>query len=206
LKRKADKNFFAKLRVAELEKLFYDRYHGCLPDDDAGREDLELLLHHVAYADPKGMIACARQWAPWLSLQEATEIAAKIALSPQFLRADPLAQLLNLGMEERTRLGIRTIGAVDATKEERAEIARRNRAERKKATRRAGGVRPREEYETNSLSNTKPWKAEGISRRTWFRRRARQGTPARTASPNVISLAPHLLQRSVQPDNKSKAA
>ena len=31
--------------------------------------------------------------------------------------------------------------------------------------------RTREEYETNSLTRTKPWERMGISRRTWYRRR-----------------------------------
>ncbi len=31
---------------------------------------------------------------------------------------------------------------------------------------------PRAEYEARSLSRTAPWRAEGISRATWYRRRA----------------------------------
>src|SRR5262249_19038324 len=37
--------------------------------------------------------------------------------------------------------------------------------------RRAAGIRPRHEYEANSLSKTQPWKELGMSRRTWERHR-----------------------------------
>lgn len=42
--------------------------------------------------------------------------------------------------------------------------------DRKAAIRRANGCMTRAEYEGNSLSRNKPWEAEGISRRTWYRR------------------------------------
>lgn len=41
---------------------------------------------------------------------------------------------------------------------------------------------PREEYEAASLARRRPWEAEGISRATWYRRRAgggEGGTPSR---------------------------
>jgi hypothetical protein len=37
--------------------------------------------------------------------------------------------------------------------------------------RRALGAMPRPAYEANALSRAKPWEAQGISRRTWYRRR-----------------------------------
>ena len=42
----------ARLRVAELERLCNTRYGGCLPDDDAGREDLSIIFHHLARVVP----------------------------------------------------------------------------------------------------------------------------------------------------------
>ncbi|MEK8093369.1 hypothetical protein WOC76_12655 [Methylocystis sp. IM3] len=42
---------------------------------------------------------------------------------------------------------------------------------RKEQKSRAAGCNPRENYEAQSLSRTRPWEAEGISRRTWERRR-----------------------------------
>jgi hypothetical protein len=62
---------------------------------------------------------------------------------------------------------------------------------RKAARRRAAGVAPRPEYlAQNSLSRTKPWEEEGISRRTWERRRARATTaPAFDGSPSATTEA-----------------
>ena len=167
----------ARLRVAELETIFNSRWGPVLPDDDAGREDMEIALHHVAHIDPTSaignMIGWMNKWSPWLAKPEAEQIAKKIARCPKKFRQDHLAQLLNLNMEARKELKIRTIGATDATREERAEIAKRNQVERKKAKRRARGVRPRDEYEGQSLSKKVPWKAEGVCRRTWERRRSK---------------------------------
>jgi hypothetical protein len=44
-------------------------------------------------------------------------------------------------------------------------------------SRRARGARPRAEYEGNSLTRKKPWEAEGVSRRTWERRRRVASAP-----------------------------
>jgi hypothetical protein len=56
----------------------------------------------------------------------------------------------------------------------RRELERERWHERHAA---AGGV-PRAEYLACSFSRRKPWEAEGISRRTWERRRARGGAVA----------------------------
>jgi hypothetical protein len=45
------------------------------------------------------------------------------------------------------------------------------RTMKRREQRRAKGVKPRAVYLETSLSRTKPWEAEGISRRTWERRR-----------------------------------
>jgi hypothetical protein len=47
-------------------------------------------------------------------------------------------------------------------------------AERKRKRRRANGMKLRAVYLENSLSRTKPWEAEGISRSTWERRQKRR--------------------------------
>jgi hypothetical protein len=44
--------------------------------------------------------------------------------------------------------------------------------------------KPRKEYEKNSLSQLKPWVAEGVSRRTWYRRQKQRGTSAPSANPD----------------------
>jgi hypothetical protein len=68
---------------------------------------------------------------------------------------------------------LRTIGPVDMTRGERVAYSQALARERKKTKRRAEGRLLRQEWlARNSLSRTKPWVTEGISRRTWERRRA----------------------------------
>ena len=43
---------------------------------------------------------------------------------------------------------------------------------------------PRAEYEGRSLARLKPWLAEGISRATWYRRRARERDDAQRERQN----------------------
>jgi hypothetical protein len=68
-------------------------------------------------------------------------------------------------------LKIVTIGACDLLKAERTARRKAKARQRDEARRRTAGAETRAEYETNSLSKTRPWEAEGISRRTWERRR-----------------------------------
>lgn len=66
--------------------------------------------------------------------------------------------------------------AADLRHPRKASKRQQDRA-RKAARRRAAGAVPRTEYlAQNALSRTKPWEDEGISRRTWERRRARATT------------------------------
>ena len=51
--------------------------------------------------------------------------------------------------------------------------------ERKRRTRRQQGMKTRAEYLAGALSVTRPWKAEGVSRRSWYRRRADGPVPDR---------------------------
>ena len=107
--------------------------------------------------------------------------------------ADRMAELTGLEYEDRQRLGIFTIGAVDKTKRQRANLKRKRKLEqdraKKEAKRRERGALSREQYRAESLSQTRPWEAEGISRRQWERRRAHVAS----ASP------PHTLLVSEQP-------
>ena len=165
----------ASLRVAELNRLFFFRYGATLPEDDSGRDDIEVMAHHLAHL-PGNAARRIRSWitdrAPWFSNPEQT-IAAVLA-RPQRWKADRLGKRLGLTMTDRKALGITTIGAIDTTLEQR-RAARRDRNRKAKATaRRTAGAVPRAEYEANSITRTEPWFALGISRRTWYRRRVTQ--------------------------------
>jgi hypothetical protein len=171
-KRAATFNIIA-IRCAELERLFISRYGRHLPNDDAGRDDALVMAHHLVRrpGDPRCRIAA---WlvsaALWMADWEREELIAEVIAKPLKWKADKLATRLGLTEAERQRLQIRTIGAIDLDKDERAK----RRAERKvvaeRERRRAKGAKQRTEYETGSTSARQPWRAAGISRRTWYRR------------------------------------
>jgi hypothetical protein len=105
------------------------------------------------------------------------EVAATVAYvnhKPRKFLADSLGKQLRLTEDERTLLGITTIGSHNVSRAERMRIRKALDAERKRKRRRAKGVKPRAVYLENSLSRTKPWEAEDISRSTWERRQKRR--------------------------------
>lgn len=169
------------LRLNDLAKIFRARYGNVLPNDDAGRDDLLVAVHHLAsLAHPRGHIAkWLDLWAPWLTLAEHKQIIGEALASPQKWKADALAWRMRLTKEDRRMLGVTTIGAIDENKAARTKRRRHLDRQRKENARRAQGIKPRREYEGKSVSAAKPWEAEGISRRTWYRRN--RGTSPATA-------------------------
>lgn len=161
------------LRIADLSTLFRSRYGITLPDDDAGRDDIRLAVDHLAaLAHPaRAITRWLETWAPWMTLAEHREVIADGIADQRHWKADALAWRLRLTREERMQLGITTIGAIDHGKAARTKRRKDLDRERKAAKRRAAGAKPRAAYEGGSLEQSKPWLAEGISRRTWYRRR-----------------------------------
>lgn len=169
----------AAIRVAELNRLFDARYGAALPDDDAGREDAALMCHHIARCgkDPSQRIASwLSQRAPWMPPAARADLTNTVLANPLRWKADTLAVRLSLTADERTRLGIRTIGAIDQTAAERETIRQTTARQQKEASRRAAGAIPRGEYLGKSVQSQQPWVALGISRRTWYRRHHTGGT------------------------------
>jgi hypothetical protein len=168
------------LRLNDLAVLFRARYGTELPDDDAGRDDLKIALNHLAcLAHPRGHIARWLEiWAPWMTIAEQREIVPPILANPQRWKADALAWRLRLTAEQRAMLGITTIGSIDEGKAARLKRRREQQRARKEAIRRAAGIKPRKQYENQSAETDQPWHREGISRRTWYRRRANGTGPA----------------------------
>jgi hypothetical protein len=173
---------FASIRIAELDRDFADRYRGMLlPDDDAGRDDVLLMLHHLARTNnPERRVAnWLRLHAPWFDDREAI---ARILANPHRFRADPLAAKIGLTAERRTRLKITTIGAIDLPKRERNKLRKAKKIEQRREKRRKDGAKPRAEYEAQSIEKAKPWQALGISRRKWFNRQKAE----RSQNQNII--------------------
>lgn len=163
------------LRITDLSTLFRSRWGTVLPDDDAGRDDIRLAVDHLAaLAHPaRAITKWLETWAPWLTLGEHRQIIADGIANQRHWKADALAWRLRLTREERTMLGITTIGAIDHGKAARKKLRKEKERARQAAKRRAAGAVPRNAYEAQSQEKARPWAAEGVSRRTWYRRRAR---------------------------------
>lgn len=113
--------------------------------------------------------------APIFTKDEIDSAARQAKRRNRLVRADKLAEIVGLEDADRQRLGIFTIGAIDKTRRERA-LARKQRKRfkdrvRSAIKRRTRGAISREEYLAESLSRSRPWEREGVSERTWYRRR-----------------------------------
>ena len=171
------------LRLRDLARLFRARYGTTLPDDDAGRDDMLVALHHLVRL--RGHSGQAERWieiwAPWLPVGERDTIIADVTAEPEVWTADELAVRLRLTMEERTMLGITTIGAVDQTRAERREARRQKDRQRKARIRREKGAKTRAEYLADSRESKAPWVSAGISRSEWYRQKNERETGSAAA-------------------------
>jgi hypothetical protein len=160
-----------RLRYGALLKLFRHRYGHQFPDDDAGRDDLFVLLCVVSLApsaSDKKVAHTISLWAPWMLPWEAAEYVEhinRLTLFDRMPAAKILGERLNLTNAERERLKLWPIKPVDMSVEQLIEQRKTKDKERKKARRRALGAKPR-------ATSAKLWEAEGIPRSTWYRRRS----------------------------------
>lgn len=132
----------AALRLNDLARLFRVRYGLVLPEDDAGRDDLQVALSHIApLANSRPRMARYIEiWAPWLTVGEAKGMINQALTEARVWNADQLAWRLHLTAADRTSLGITTIGAVDLNKaarirlrKEKARARERVRRQRRRA-------------------------------------------------------------------------
>ena len=124
----------------------------------------------------------------WSLMQEAYRMGRSIteahaerimdeAGPPRFWTDDACAHGIKLTYAVRQALQITSIGSIDKTKAQRTRLRKERNRDREARRRYAAGAKPR----GVSLSRTRPWQAEGISRRTWFRCRE-SGTSSCAAS------------------------
>ena len=158
-----------RLRLGDLQRLLRHRYGYCLPDDDAGREDLYELLLPIslgANGDWIKMKNCIEVWAPWMDSGEAMQLIDQINRMPMYLRqpsAQTLGKKMNLLNHQREALAIRTIAPIDMTEEQLKERRKAKQRARMNRLRQAAGRKLRADYLANSLTKLKPWKAEGTA-------------------------------------------
>jgi hypothetical protein len=165
----------AVFRVAEIDRLVVARYGRELPDDDAGRDDVRLMVHHLAQISGdahRRITTWIAKRAPWMSPLDAGRLTDAALAKPLRWRAEKLGEAFRLTDVERTELKIRTIAAIDITPAELAERRKQHDRDRKAAARRAGGAQQRNQYEACSMGHGKPWITAGVSRSTWYRRQS----------------------------------
>jgi hypothetical protein len=183
-------------RIGDLNKFFAYRYRRTredyvFTDDDAGLEDLKILLDHYALNNPLAIPRIIKRRAPWADSQKLQDELN--AYGPRKYKAGPLGKLLGFTGAEWRVLRLRTIAPIDMTKEERRAFCQRLANERK---RKKLGRATRPEYlATHDLTRTQPWAAEGISRRTWERRRKAKMTVTQVGCNKDKYGATHLRQR-----------
>jgi hypothetical protein len=123
------------------------------------------------------LMMAAKRMGGAINKQQAEAVIEEADIIPQCRTADAVGKYLGLTDELRTMLGIKTIGACDVTKRQRARRRRAQDRKHKEAKRRMKGAKPRAAYLANSLSRTQPWKTERVSRRTWYYRNTMRAEP-----------------------------
>jgi hypothetical protein len=128
----------AAIRVNEIMRLFRSRWGPMLPDDDAGRDILWLVLQHLASlrSARQRMLNFAEVFSPWLKDRERERLFDEVLRNPpQMYSADELGVRLGLRDIDRTALGIKTIGAIDCNKEQREARRRLEKRDRERERR-----------------------------------------------------------------------
>lgn len=150
--------------------------------DDLGRSLIAWFWHRPPSAnqDPiRSLIGVAwRMGRDNFMPAEAEEIVRASKRGRPLYKADDLGEYLRLTDAERTAWGIKTIGGYDVPKRQRTLRRKRRAKEREAGRRRDRGARP----QAQSAERRKPWKLEGVSRRTWYRLRQRETAAQREAA------------------------
>lgn len=176
-------------RLAEVQKVIHHR-HGGACDTDDGPLYLRAAVPHLLRLHGSGDEAHDKilEWASvWLPTMPAAHVATAVGIAFRDdtppLKADTLAELLNMHKDERTALNLRTIGAVDQTKRQRKANRKRRDAAYQAEKRRRAGAKPRAE------SNVALAKALGVSLSTLKRRLKKGFLPTLAAPADPISSA-----------------
>ena len=119
-------------------------------------------------------------WAPWMSSTEAEALIDSVNRQSTWERkpkGQALGQRLRVTNAEREKLRLWTIAPCDMSKADLAEQKKtkarfRMKLYRQKLREKKGKL-SRSNYLANSLTRVKPWKVEGISRATWYRRKTK---------------------------------
>lgn len=123
----------AAIRLAELTR-WLDDTHGAgveLEPCDDSITIARIFAHHMGSLPdmPRRVKGWIDRYTPWLDLASQERLIGEVAGCALKWSADKLAWKLRLTDEQRTRLKITTIGAIDCSREQRAERRKKRRAE-----------------------------------------------------------------------------
>lgn len=173
----------AAARRRQIER--HARHIGAAETEDFWRWPVAWCWHNSQSKDPvNALIGAVARMGGSCSAAEAEDLLEQAKAIHQRRKAGPLGKFLGVTYEHRRACGITTFGP-RMPPPLRKEMDRMGQEKR----RRARGARTREEYEANCLSRTRPWEAQGISRRTWERRRRERRLRA-VASPSRATPTP----------------
>jgi hypothetical protein len=113
-------------------------------------------------------------YAPWMQQDEVESLLQHLFVTPNYQKlrtAEELGRILHLTNAERERLKLWRIRPFDMTAEQLAKQAKERQRARRERARRKRGIKTKEAYLAELASIPKPWIAEGISQRTWQRRK-----------------------------------
>lgn len=166
--------------LAEIGRLIQARHGGPCDSDDGSvwlRAALPSIAELSAGLDAEGFAGRLSDWAriavPRVDAVELAECIAQARVRDGqgrlFWGAAALGDMLNVSIAEREQLGLRTIRPGGMTTAEFERYRRSRKTAGRQALRRAAAIIPAPPI---SIESAKPWQAEGVSRRTWFRRKA----------------------------------
>jgi hypothetical protein len=181
----------AARRVLELSRIYYQQYPNGLPHNGLGVKYAKYYCRTAAFLPDDRREQWLKRHAGWMDASTRDYI---LRLGPYWYSPQSLGDRLELYDEGRERCRAWSIEAIDVNEEQRRMINKEKDRKRKENRRRKDGAMPREQ----SLSRTKPWEAEGISRSTWERRR-RKARDANSSGPSLIYSTKDELASSSQP-------
>jgi hypothetical protein len=125
------------VRAREIGRVLQDRFGYRLPDNDAGRHSLRVMLCQLARLrdHQKRMVNFIELQAPWLSGDDWFSFIDEAIRSPAHMTADEIAAELQVDYAARQRLRLTTIGAIDVDKTERKRLRKVRRAARERERR-----------------------------------------------------------------------
>jgi hypothetical protein len=173
---------FAAKRRREI--VLHARLVGAAQTEDFDRWLIAWIWHNPKAKDQIwSVMEAAKQMGGEITEAKAAAIIEEASITRKHLTADNLARFLGVTYEQRQALRLTTIGSINVKRRARKELRKRRDRLYQERRRRDRGARPQSE----SLSATQPWKEEGVSRRTWYRRnKPRNGTGGTTSSATIF--------------------